>query len=356
MTRVLLILLVLPLLCVAALAQTVAPPQLLPRPSTPPPGGTDRQIVLDVQVADKSGAPVRGLQKQDFTLLDNGQPQDISSVQAIETTADAPVEMVLVVDMVNTPFRGVSFEREQVKKFLLGNGGKLSVPVSLVVFSETGTKVQNGSSRDGNAEAGVYDQFEAVLRSGNLTNGAQWGAAESVELSLKSFMGIAKQEEKPPGRKLMIWLGRGWPVAGEGSLRTSKDSQQLFDWITSLSTALRQARITLYSIDPVALRNAGAIRNSGYETFLKPATSPSRAVPGNLALPVIAVQSGGRVFNSSGDVNAAIADCIADANWFYVFSFQGARASQANEYHSLEIRVHKPGLKVRTRAGYYAQP
>jgi hypothetical protein len=52
--------------------QNIPPPQLQPRPAgplAPPPGGTDRQITLDAQVTDKSGAPVRGLQKQDFTIL-----------------------------------------------------------------------------------------------------------------------------------------------------------------------------------------------------------------------------------------------------------------------------------------------
>jgi hypothetical protein len=27
-----------------------------------------------------------------------------------------------------------------------------------------------------------------------------------------------------------------------------------------------------------------------------------------------------------------------------------------NEYHSLEVKVARPGMTVRTRTGYYAQP
>jgi hypothetical protein len=34
----------------------------MPLCEPPPPGDTDRQITLDVQVVDKSGAPVRGLE------------------------------------------------------------------------------------------------------------------------------------------------------------------------------------------------------------------------------------------------------------------------------------------------------
>jgi hypothetical protein len=94
----------------AASGQDNPPPQLQtrPGPSVPPPGGTDRQITLDVQVRDKSGAARRGLQKQDFTLLDDKQPKDVLSFHAVESgadpAADPPVEMVLVVDAVNTSY------------------------------------------------------------------------------------------------------------------------------------------------------------------------------------------------------------------------------------------------------------
>jgi VWFA-related protein len=344
--------------CLPAAAGQSNEPQLQTRPSAPPPGGGDRHIILDAQVTDKSGAPVRGLENRDFTLLDGKQPQNILSFQAVDsaTPPDQPVEIVLVVDSVNTPFRALSFEREQVKKFLLQNGGKLAWPTSLVFFSEAETRIQNTATRDGNSLAALFDQYEAGLRSGNLTNGGHWGAAESVELSLKALVGIAKHEEERPGRKLMIWLSRGWPVAGQGDLRTNRDAQQLFDWIITVSTELREARITLYSIDVLALRNAGGIRNSYYETFLRPAISASQAVPGDMGLQVVAVQSGGRVFNSSSDITTAIESCVADAVSFYVLSFEAPRATQVDEYHPLEVRVHKPGATVRTRYGYYARP
>jgi hypothetical protein len=42
-----------------------------------------------VQVTDKSGAPIRGLQKKDFTLLDDKQPQNILSFHAVDRRAKA---------------------------------------------------------------------------------------------------------------------------------------------------------------------------------------------------------------------------------------------------------------------------
>ena len=70
----------------------------------------------------------------------------------------------------------------------------------------------------------------------------------------------------------------------------------------------------------------------------------------------LAVQSGGRVLNSSNDITAEIAKCTADAEAFYVLSFEAAHADHANEYHAIDVKVDKPGTKARTRTGYYAQP
>lgn len=343
--------------------QTTSSPQVQPRlagPESAPPGGTDREITIDVQVMDKSGTPVRGLQQENFTVLDDKQPQKLVYFHSVNDAGDRssnpPVEIVLVVDTVNTPVRAVTYERDEVKKFLLQNGGKLVWPVSLSFFAETGLQMQNGPSRDGNALAALFDRQETGLRSANLTNGGRWSALQRFDVSIKALDQIVRYEETRPGRKLMIWFSRGWPIFEWGSVHTMKDEQQMFDSITTESTNLRQGRITLHSVDPVGLRNAGSMRNSYYEGFLKGVSSASRAQPGNMGLQVIATQSGGRVFTSATDLKDAIESCLADAGAYYVLTFAAARADQANEYHSLQVTVDKPEMTARTRTGYYAQP
>jgi VWFA-related protein len=354
--------LLLPLAAVAQQNTTPqpAPPQLQPRPAgpaSPPPSATDRQIMLDVQVTDKAGAAVRGLQKQDFTVLDDKQSKSILSFRAVDADAASaePVEVVLVVDAVNAPFQTVNYERIELKKFLLQNGGKLAQPVSLIIFTDGGTKIQDGSSRDGNALAALYDQYETGLRSITRSQGF-YGATDRFDLSLKTLTQVIEYEKPRPGRKLMIWFSPGWPLlSGPNVQVSSKLEQQLFNSIVAASDGLRQARITLYSIDPLGLADAASIRIY-YEEFLKGVTAPNHAMPGNLGLQVLVVQSGGRVLNSSNDLTAEIARCTADAEAFYTLSFDAARADQANEYHSIEVKISKPGMTGRTRTGYYAQP
>jgi VWFA-related protein len=346
-------------LTVSALSgQNNPPPQVQPRPTPPSPTpGTDRQITLDVQVTDKSGAPVRGLQKKDFSVLDDKQSKAIQSfVAADNATSDAPVETVLVIDAVNASFDAVTYERTELKKFLLQNGGKLAQPVSLAVFSDNGTKMQEGSSRDGNALASLYDQYETGLRYLNRSQGV-YGAAERFDMSIKTLMSLVSYEEKRPGRKLMIWFSPGWPMlSGPNVQLSSKDEREIFNSIVAASTGLRQARITLYSVDPHGPEEAGGIRVSYYEEFLKGITTASRALPGDLGLQVLAVQSGGRVFNSTNDLTGAIANSVSDANAFYTLSFASAKPDRADEYHELQVKVDKAGTTARTRTGYYAEP
>src|SRR5271170_5557764 len=128
------------------------------------PAATNRQITLDVVVTDKSGKPVPGLQQQDFTLLDNKQPQKILSFQAVDSKTDPPVEVILLVDEVNTNFTSVSFERAQIEKFLKSGGGELPRPVSLAVLSDGGLVIGKVTTQDGNALVAELDQNKAGLR------------------------------------------------------------------------------------------------------------------------------------------------------------------------------------------------
>jgi hypothetical protein len=55
-------------------------------------------------------------------------------------------------------------------------------------------------------------------------------------------------------------------------------------------------------------------------------------------------------------VEREIEMCAAEANAFYVLTFDGLAGDGPNEYHALEIKIDQPGLTARTRSGYYAQP
>ena len=84
--------------------------------------------------------------------------------------------------------------------------------------------------------------------------------------------------------------------------------------------------------------------------------TPHQADSGNLALKVLAMQSGGLVLGPDNDLAGQIDRCVAEANAFYTLSFDPPKADRANEYHDLKVTVDQPGLTARTNTGYYDQP
>jgi len=212
------------------------------------------------------------------------------------------------------------------------------------------------STRDGNALVAELNEHESGLRVNRKTQ-AIYGATELIQLSLRALDQLAGFEAKKPGRKLVIWISPGWPLlSGARQELSPKNQETYFNSIVSFSDRLRRARMTLYSIDPLGTKDAGKMRASYYEGYVKGVKNVDQVHIADLGLQVLAVQTGGRAVHADSDIAGEITNCIADADAFYVLSFDGLPGDGPNEYHSIEIKVDKPGLTARTRTGYYAQP
>jgi VWFA-related protein len=318
---------------------------------------SDHRIWLDVVVTDKSGNPVSGLQQQDFTILDSKQPDAILSFSATDAASKAadPVQVIFLVDAVNIGVESLGVERTQLDKFLRRDGGQLQLPTAMFVFTDRATQAQS-ATRDGNVLADFLNSDKTGLRTIDRSQGF-YGAADRLNLSLRALEQLTAYAGKQPGRKLLIWISAGWPLLSGPSVQlTEKNQEWLFNTIVESSRALREARVTLYSVDPLGLADAATSREFFYEEFLKGVPSANKVQSGNLALQVLATQSGGRVLNSSNDIAKLIADCLLDAKAYYTLSFDAPPADRPNEYHSLQVKVDKRGLIARTRTGYYAEP
>lgn len=340
------------LLCAAAVCAQSQPP------ATQPGGGVQQAnkgtIHLDVVVSDKSGQAVVGLQQQDFTVLDNKAVQPIISFNGV-TGRQAPIEVVLVVDAVNAPYQNVSYERTQIGKFLHDEEGNLAYPVALAVFTDRSTEVVGGFSSDGNELRTSLDRADIGLRDMGRSAG-YYGAAERLQLSLAALRRVVTGVGTRPGRKILVWVSPGWPLlSGPNTELDSKQQQQIFANIVSLSTQLLQDRVTIDSINPVG-PTGSVMSDWSYEEFLKGVSKPSQVSLGNLGLQVLAVQSGGIAYSFTNGIAERLHQCLASAAPYYEISFDPPPATKRDEYHRLEIKLAKPGLTARTRQGYYAQP
>jgi VWFA-related protein len=333
-------------------------PVLNQRPSPKPKSAViaEGRIKLDVVVDDSDGKAVLGLQPWEFKILDNNEPRKVLSFSAFGDAGvkpDPPVEMILVMDTLNLPFQQVAFVRGEIGEFFRQNGGNLKQPVTLVLLSDAGIRFQPRPSTDGNAIATVVEGIEGSVSTINSAMGGE-GYVERFQRSAKAMDNIAQNEARKPGRKLLIWVGPGWPLLSRPADGYSdKEQRRNFANIIEMSTALRQARITAYSVAP----GAGATPNAlFYRTFLNPVKTYRDADFGNLALKVLVTQTAGRILGPDNDLVRQINRCVEDANAFYRISFDPPAAEHPDEYHDLKVVVNKPGVTVRSNSGYYNEP
>ena len=317
-------------------------------------GQHPNNIYLDVVVTPKSGPPVTGLSQHDFTLLDNKVPRTITSFQELGG-GETPAEVLVIIDAINAKPETIAYERSQIDKVLSADGGRLPHPTTFAIVTDADTDIHPGFTTDGSAlSASLNEKIVSIRRVPPSTSFEE--SNDRIHLSLKAMETIAAYEAPRPGRKLVVWVSPGWPLLfGTAIQVTSLQREQMFADIVGLSTRLRQARITLYSIDPLGIRDIG-LRTSPYAAYVKGVRRPKDVEIGDMALQVFAVNSGGLALNSGNDLAELLQKCLSDTEAYYVISFEASAAGQRDEYHHLEIRLARPGLSARTRQNYYAQP
>jgi VWFA-related protein len=332
-------------------------------------------IHLDVAATDREGKPFSGLAAKDFTLLDNGVPQKIVSFATSNEATDENerlTEVVLVLDEVN--LSPVQFElvKDESIKYLRQNGGHLAQPASIYWFTTFGLYASAQPTTDGNALADdvAHNRSHRVLwqlppyRDLHVTPEAeryrQWDRA------LQTLYCIAIERRNKPGRKVLVWMGFGWPPRGpleRGDKAPSMGSWQIssstpFTSLVELSTRIREARMVISQVtawaDPV-------VSNFDYTHYLSGVRTPSdlkkpEDAPPHFALPVLAIQSGGLVLDASHGTMRGIEHCVEDASAFYTVSFDPPHAAQPDEYHNLKLQIGAIGFSARTNTGYYNQP
>jgi VWFA-related protein len=316
---------------------------------------SEHHITLDVEVTDVAGKPVKELKQSNFTVLDNGKQQAISSFREFDGEAAPPLAVVvLVVDTMNASLPDVVIARQGVDRFLRQDGGHLTIPVSIAFLTERGAKV-GSPSKDGNALADDLEKLQTPMRVHGVAPGIN-GATDRQQQSIAAVQTLATFEAQKPGRKLVVWVGPGWPLLSGPSEVGEQDRRRYFDWIVDLTTSLRKAHITLYSVTPLNLMPETAQNAFLYKSYLKGVESPKQADSQNLALQVLATHSGGQVLVKSGNLSAQLTRCIADANSYYEISFEGSDQDQVLAYHALDVKADLAKAEVRTLTSYYAIP
>lgn len=326
-----------------------------PLPSTAPPGSaaSSDRIQLSVTVDSKSGQPINFLHEQDFTILDNKSPRPITSFKVV-TSAEEPVEVILFIDAVNTPYELTAFMRNSTESFLKENEGTLAHPTAIAVFTDNGVKIQPSFSTNGLELSGILESQKFGLR--EINRSSQWSDVDRLNLSINALHQLVSYAATLPGRKIAIWISPGFPLlSGPGVNLSFRQEQQIFSDVLYFSSTLRENDIALYNVNPVGVSEP-VLTADYYLNFAKGIARPQDAQLADLSIQVLSAQSGGLTFTTNNDFASQIRKCLLDAASWYEITFDPSPPDKPNQYHHIEVRLDQPGLIARTSDGYYSNP
>jgi VWFA-related protein len=348
-----------------AAQQPAAPAPASGAQPTPGPNGTytitrtARLVILDMVVTDAKGNVVTDLKKDDFHVTEMNEPQavlnfepagahvtptsaDITSTQQLDQVAPrAPVNIILL-DEFNTRFEDMAFARYSLKKFLERQPGKLDTPTMLIAVSLQQFSVLHDYTQN---------KDELVASLDHHFSSYPWQAhnfswlGERYATAFITLRRVAQAVIGHPGHKNMIWIGRGFP-----NLRMSDypldTENRINNAVQDCVNTLRDARVTLYTIDPAGLQVDPSAYGSG-AAFTDP-------FGGNYQFARLATATGGKALYGRNDVDAEIGTAIRDGAAFYTLTYRPTNESASpQKFRRIKVTVDRPGLTVTTREGYY---
>nr|MDP9148301.1 VWA domain-containing protein [Acidobacteriota bacterium] len=268
-----------------------------------------------------------------------------------------PAEQILLIDEINAEFANLAYARYCIGKLLRKNGGRLDQPSSLMALTNEGLVLLHEATRDGNALFSALDSRGPNLPL-LLGLGGRHNEMERISISLAAMHEIAAAGAGSNVRRNIIWISPGFPIISNSDIG-AKSRSGLFESIRLLSAELLQARMIVYTVDPRGVpSNFGSIdvSSKGFGQYTQ-----SLAVRGSLNFPDLALQrfareTGGKSFWGRNDLDNEIAKSMADGAGYYTVSYYPVDNNFDGKFRNLAVKINRPGLKARTRMGYFALP
>jgi Ca-activated chloride channel family protein len=262
-----------------------------------------------VNVTDRTGAIVGDLRREDFSVTEDGRPQEIS---VFERQSELPLNITLAIDTSGSVKKDMAEEADAARRFahaILRTQDRMSV-------LEFATDVDQLTSFTNNL--GQIDRSVGRLHSDYAT-------------SLYDAIYIGAEGLGPrDGRRVLV-------VISDGGDTTSKST-----YAQALEQALRN-EVMIYSIIDVPI-----------------AASAGRELGGEHALITLAEQTGGKSFYvSEGGLDKAFAKVSDDLRTQYLLGYYPRNQEPGRTFHRVQVTIPRAAVSdfnVRHKTGYYAPP
>jgi VWFA-related protein len=357
-------------------------------------------VLTNVVVRDsKTGEFVRGLKQSDFTVLENGKAQQISTFDFQTVEMATPLNEATISGLasaVNGPagskaavvakpedlrnhrlivmfFDLTSMQPEDLDRCVkaardfLTNKMQPADLVALVSLDDT-LKVDQDFTSDKAVlanEVGIYNGTEgqgftpgATANSNQVEDTTGYTPDESeyndlnTDRELYALRAISKSLEKITEKKSLLYFSGGISrdgIENQASLRAAVNS------------AVR-ANLSIYSVDtrglqaisPLGDASTGSTRGSGAFNGGALQNNMNSNFASQEVMATLSSDTGGKAFFDSNDFAPAFAQVQRDTSAYYAIGFRSSNPARDGKYRKLTIKINHPGMKLEYRPGYYA--
>jgi Ca-activated chloride channel homolog len=301
-------LILLMLACAEALAQQ---PSTQSRPDQSHPATTLRVDVklvnVYVTVTDTHGAPVAGLKKDNFSVLEDGRPQTIS---VFDKESALPLSIALAIDTSLSTRHDLPLELASAKRFAKAIMRPIDA-LSVFGFSEAVSQSVPYTPDLKRIEEGID----------HIRLGAATALYDAVYLASRSL-------DRRQGRKVLVLITDG------GDTVSKMDYPQA-------DRAAEEAEALVYSIIVVPIEN-----------------SAGRETGGEHALIQLSEDTGGKYYyaTSVSQLDDAFRQISDELRTQYLLAYYPSQHFSDSEFRRIQVKVSAPGnaaYQVRHRVGYY---
>jgi VWFA-related protein len=334
--------------------------QQLPPRTSPPQFRTGVEVVeVDVSVLDAKRRPVRGLVASDFTVLEDGKPQEILSFTPIDVAPAVPAPEGWLRD-VSPDTRTNLAGADRLTVLVLDDGQVRPMPrhvqnvkaMARAVVDRLGPNdlMAIVFTRDNSAAQPFTNDRQLLLKSidgftsGSVAGmpaipgdrGAALASGYFAEGSLITLRYVAESlRDATQRRKTVFYISPGVYIDGSDELR--REANLVIE-------RAKEANVNVYGLDPSGL--------GGLDAEDTVATLGATQRMANDLLHVLAVNTGGRALVNRNEVVSGVGEVFDENASYYLVGYRSSNTSTSTKFRRIEVRVDRPGVTVRARSGY----
>jgi len=358
-------------------------------------------VLVNVVARDKQGKPVTDLKREDFTLLEDGKPQRVSSfdfenldtapivaaagpsqqasngpaapAKPILTAKDAEQVLnnkraiVLFFDLSGMNPDEVQRSVDAAKKYVQTK--MTSADLIAIVSLASSLRLDQDFTGDSARLLRVLNRF--TRSEGQGMDSGSTGDADGIEESgnaytpdeteynqfntdrkLQALQSLCQVLAKFNQKKSIIYFSSGMTQTGlenQSALRAA------------VNTAIK-ANVAIYTMDSRGLEAAppggSATTASLRGTAMYSGAAVQNQLDANFAsqetLTTLSGDTGGKAFLDTNDLGQVFDRVQRDTSVYYVLGYTSNNSLRDGKYRRIQVKINRPGLNIEFRKGYYA--